>query len=333
LDSYVDFHERDDHILVDEAHVDFVENLNLFQRVYGIANPQKSIVNKLRFLSSLYDLSKFRFDLSINCQVNREVKSDIAMRNIKSKRKIAHGGTLINQRRFQNALTSKFYDELVHSDGDIWRQHISVFDRHLMKETLTGSGCDKRRTLQNLEMTSPFHFGCQYVVLAPGGSDPRKRLNADEYAEIIDFLLESKHADMVVLLGSENEAPLSNDIIESCKSEDVVGLTGKTSLVDYVAIIQNAKLVLSNDSSAGHVANFVSTPFITILGGGHFGMFYPYPENDAVRSIAIFEQMDCFSCNWNCPFINDNKAFPCVERISAGSVIDRIRNEVLETSG
>jgi len=58
----------------------------------------------------------------------------------------------------------------------------------------------------------------------------------------------------------------------------VENLCGTTSLTELVDIISKAKLLITNDSSALHIAACLNTQTICLLMGRHYGRFAPYPK-------------------------------------------------------
>jgi ADP-heptose:LPS heptosyltransferase len=103
-------------------------------------------------------------------------------------------------------------------------------------------------------------------------------------------------------------------------------LAGKTSLPEFVEVIRQARLLISNETSAVHIAAAVKTPSVCILGGGHFGRFLPYPEKVVnCKPVAVFKKMACFGCNWKCnqPH-NVNGCVPCIEQIEMPDVISAV---------
>jgi len=144
-----------------------------------------------------------------------------------------------------------------------------------------------------------------YIVVVPGSSLALKQWPVERFAELsecIHRMLGSK----VIVCGSQSESYLGKRLlalVAGDEAEWIEDWTGKTSLVELVAVIKGSKMLIANDSSAVHIAAAVGTPSFCILGGGHFGRFVPYRiENETTRHIpvAIFHQMVCFGCNLKC---------------------------------
>lgn len=84
----------------------------------------------------------------------------------------------------------------------------------------------------------------------------------------------------IYLLGSPNEKKISDEILEKIgKQGKVKDCTGKSNLIEFVHIINELDFLISNETSAVHIAASVNTPTICISNGNHFGRFNPYPTN------------------------------------------------------
>jgi ADP-heptose:LPS heptosyltransferase len=71
--------------------------------------------------------------------------------------------------------------------------------------------------------------------------------------------------------------------------ERVLNLVGKTSLLDVLYIINNAELLIANESSAPHFAVSLENPnIIVIYNGNSFGRFTPYPKEITDKYHAIY---------------------------------------------
>jgi ADP-heptose:LPS heptosyltransferase len=68
----------------------------------------------------------------------------------------------------------------------------------------------------------------------------------------------------------------------------VANCMGKYSLYETIGIIQNATLVVTNDSGPLHIAMAVATPTICISNGNHFERFCPYPKDMNMPLTVVF---------------------------------------------
>ncbi len=96
-----------------------------------------------------------------------------------------------------------------------------------------------------------------------------------------------------------------------------INLCGQTTIRQTAAIVKRSRLFVGSDSAVGHIACAVGTPNVIVLGGGHFGRFFPYSALTAV----VCHPMKCFQCNWVCKFPRPY----CIQNISSISLSEAIR--------
>jgi ADP-heptose:LPS heptosyltransferase len=178
----------------------------------------------------------------------------------------------------------------------------------------------ENRVVNNLDI--------DYFVVAPGSSWNGKRWDPRNYAALIAGIC-TKYKLKPVICGTRSERELCEKI-EKDSRQYCTNLAGLTSLVDYIEIIRRAKLIISNDSSAAHFAAAVGTPVVCILGGGHYGRFFPYPKDFSRLSMFVVnKKMDCYDCNWVCRHARKHgRPVHCIDSIEFEDVL-RIADEAL----
>ena len=83
-------------------------------------------------------------------------------------------------------------------------------------------------------------------------------------------------------------------------------------------------MLIGNDSASVHVASAVNTPSIAFVGGGHYDHFLPYPSTlpDIYNPSVVEFKMDCYGCNWKCPFqVSSELPVPCINSITLESAM------------
>jgi ADP-heptose:LPS heptosyltransferase len=90
-----------------------------------------------------------------------------------------------------------------------------------------------------------------YAVLAPGARAKARRWSAEAFAALGDALAE--RGLQVVLTGSAEDAPVTAAVAEAMKAA-ATDLGGRTTLGTFGGVIEAARLVVTNDSGASHVA-------------------------------------------------------------------------------
>jgi ADP-heptose:LPS heptosyltransferase len=106
-----------------------------------------------------------------------------------------------------------------------------------------------------------------YVCLHPGASRPERRWPPDRFAATADHL--ARQGLPVVLTGSSGEQPLVHRVVGMMQHRpgcQVVDLAGRTSIGVLGALYRRARLVLTNDTGASHVAAAVRAPSVVVFG-------------------------------------------------------------------
>lgn len=140
-----------------------------------------------------------------------------------------------------------------------------------------------------------------YAVLVPGAGSEMRAWPIARYAEIGRRL--AGEGLRVVVAGGAADAPAAQALQQALPGQ-VEDLTGRTGLGELAALMAGARVVVSNETGAAHIAAAAGAPTVCAMGGGHYGRFMPYEvEAGGGRAPALFpavRRMDCFGCNWSC---------------------------------
>ena len=142
-----------------------------------------------------------------------------------------------------------------------------------------------------------------YYVLCPGAGSPLRCWPVDRFAEIARRIRELTGWSGVVC-GSSSEEGRGIEMCERA-GNGVFNWAGRTSVVELVELIRGARMVLSNETSAVHIAAACNVPAVCVLGGGHYGRFLPYvteSESRLRKTYSVIHRMGCFHCEWHCLF-------------------------------
>jgi ADP-heptose:LPS heptosyltransferase len=168
-----------------------------------------------------------------------------------------------------------------------------------------------------------------YWVLAPGASKAYRRWPKKNFEEIARSIHRLKPDLTCVIVGTKNEYALCAEIANSLFGLNVKNLAGATSVLELLSLITDARLLIGNDSSAGHIAAAVGTPSVIVTGGGHWERCFPYPPEAPIRKhpVAVGFLMPCFGCDWQCVHTErEDQPFPCIEGIRIESVMQAVEN-------
>lgn len=102
-----------------------------------------------------------------------------------------------------------------------------------------------------------------YAIVAPGSSFPRRRWDAERFAEVASRTIVPRGWSVVLVGGPEDQA-LCDRVTARLGSARVLNLAGKTDFIQLAAICANAKCFLGNDSGTGHVAGACGVPTLVV---------------------------------------------------------------------
>jgi len=149
------------------------------------------------------------------------------------------------------------------------------------------------------------------IVICPGAAyGPAKRWPAARFAEV-GRALAKRHAAPIVVMGAGGDAPAAAEVALSIP--DARDLAGKTDLAAFMAVIARARLVITNDSGAMHLAAAFGTPGVAIFGSTEPRLTGPIDPCVRVERFHV----PCSPCFLReCPI-----DFACMERVTAASVL------------
>ncbi len=127
----------------------------------------------------------------------------------------------------------------------------------------------------------------EYVVIFPGAGFQERIWNAENFGKVCRKISES--TDLGILIcGNDSDRKAAEIITKESGSDKIKDLTGKTSLSELINVIANAKLLISNETCAVHIAASVDTKAVCISNGNHIGRFNPYPEDISKNIETIY---------------------------------------------
>lgn len=162
------------------------------------------------------------------------------------------------------------------------------------------------------------------VAIAPGTIWNTKRWPKERFAEVGRRLCELGH--IVVLVGSESDRALCEEIARLAKSDKIINTAGSLSLLESAELIRRSGVIATNDSAPMHMAVAVRTPVVAVFGATvpSFG-FSPYGEADTVVETL---GLACRPCSIHggrsCPI----KTFDCMINIESDRVFSLLQSKL-----
>jgi ADP-heptose:LPS heptosyltransferase len=119
-----------------------------------------------------------------------------------------------------------------------------------------------------------------------------------KFAEVIDRLLSRNKDVKVVLTGSAGEkAHVARlfEFLDEAKKDRIIDLSGALSLEQFLALLLQLPLFLTNDSGPFHLAQVQRTPTVSIWGAGSPDLYGPYGPEKA-RHRVVYKRWPCSPC-------------------------------------
>ena len=125
-----------------------------------------------------------------------------------------------------------------------------------------------------------------YIVLFPGAAAKHRRWSPANFAAVADALHQEYNLPFVVA-GGPDDGPMAEEIIAHAKLAKVHNYAGRTNLLELIALIGKAELLVSNETSAIHIAVGTNVPSVAISNGNHIFRFNFYPEGADAQAITV----------------------------------------------
>lgn len=106
----------------------------------------------------------------------------------------------------------------------------------------------------------------RWLILHPGVSEDKRRYSLDGYGEVASHFINKGYK--VLVTGSSEEKHMAEKVTresgENAGSDNCINLAGKLSLDRFIALIQKAPVVISNNTAPVHIAAAVNTPVVDV---------------------------------------------------------------------
>lgn len=293
--------------------------------------------NPFYYLRIFYYLRRKFFDVVLCPVYSRSFIIDELVRITNAKKKFGFNGDNSNIDLKKKIKNNKFYTRLISSTSkiipEVERNKIFIENLGLklnndLLPKIEIQPVWRKKAIRLLRENG--WNGSKYVAMNPGAGLPHRIWLTEKFGKITNFLLEKGF--IIVFTGGPNEEYLLNDIYKYADKKaknNMLNLIGKTSFEELAGILKNAIFYFGAECGVLHLASAVGCPTICLLGGGHFGRFFPYGDLNKNR-IVYDKNMKCKNDNWACAKSNPNKSAPCIEKITVKDVKKEINNLLKE---
>ncbi len=250
---------------------------------------KKFIRNLIYRFKNLKLISKYGFEIAIQPTYSREFfYGDAVIKASGAKARIGSEGDLSNITKRQKKISDKYYTTLV----PVKKENIFEFFRnkeffeYILKKEIELS----RPSFKLDKRLTKLPTNKYYAIIFPGARSKYRQWPPNKFAEVADYVCK-KYGYNIIIGGSKADKILAEDIKKKSKNLNIIDLTGRITLAQLVQIIKNAKMLISNETVAVHMAVAVGTKTICISTGFHFGRFNPYPIKIFNKAFYVYPQI------------------------------------------
>lgn len=178
----------------------------------------------------------------------------------------------------------------------------------------SGSEASLKEKLTGIDLTGPV------ALLAPGAGRATKRWLPERFGEVGHSL--SGRGFQIILIGGESDRTVCEEVRRYIPGLDA-DLSGLLSLNESLALIRDARILITNDTGVMHMAAAVHTPVVALFGPTTRQLgFFPF----RARSEVIEKYLECRPCSYHgtehCP----KSHFRCMREIESRDVIRAAEN-------
>lgn len=320
-------------LICNHIYADLAREQSCFDEVIEL--DRKAFIRKPIYRFNLLSMIRKRnFIRVIHPVFSREfLYGDSIIRTCGTKERIGSTGDISNSSQYEKKIANRWYTKLISIDSgtkmELKRneEFIRGLDESRINYTAAVPRLEYARKTDWKKFLTKNYIKNGYFIIFPGASWPGKFWPTEKFADISKKI--SKHFNWIpVICGGPGDKELALKI-KNIYTTEILDLTGQTSLPELSALIKNSNILISNDTSAVHMASALNSPCIVLLGGGHFGRFYPYQinkqylSNQTLLPEIIHLGMDCFNCDWDCIY-PIHEPYPCIGNIEVGKVWEKI---------
>lgn len=154
----------------------------------------------------------------------------------------------------------------------------------------------KERAVEKLRSNWKIGHSRKVVAIAPLSDGELRNWKMDYFAELCKRIVVDLSAS-IVLLGTQSQWK-KLDMLTNIDKQAIYNTAGHFSVLESASIVEMADLFIGNDSGFTHIAKALRKKFIGIIGGGCYGLFFPYEGTNDDN--LLFYKLNCFGCEWRC---------------------------------
>jgi ADP-heptose:LPS heptosyltransferase len=268
------------YLLANETSKDLAEYLdgNVVDGFFWYA---ESYFLKFKLVKLLVNLQRLRLHTIIYANYSRKYTTDWLVNNIKAKVKTAVDGDTINEPYSLKLETNHYYTELIQADNTPLHEFLrnkQIFER------ITAEKCPYEKPVietANLKITPN-----NSVVIFTGASSADKKWSPLNFNKLCRLIIAGLKTN-ITIAGGIDELQVAREISDQIPGDQLSNRPG-LNMIELCELIAGAKLLISGDTVAIHLAAALSVPSICIAKGDLYGRFIPYPRAVFDRIVTVF---------------------------------------------
>jgi ADP-heptose:LPS heptosyltransferase len=129
-----------------------------------------------------------------------------------------------------------------------------------------------------------------YACVHPGAQLASRRWPIERFAAVADAL--AAEGVPIVITGSQSEREMARALRRAMKAP-AVNLAGQTTLGSLGALLEKARLLVSNDTGLSHIADALKVPSVVVANGSDVDRWRP---RDRSLHRVLFHPVECRPC-------------------------------------
>jgi ADP-heptose:LPS heptosyltransferase len=225
---------------------------------------------------TLKQLASRRYDLLLSPTYSREFfYVDNMVKLIPAKEKVGSKGDLLLMTAHQKEIGDTYYSRLIELEDEKsfeFYRNKDFFEKFLDEKVMIS-----RPSIELAPRSLSFTLPKNYLLLFIGASDRKRKWSIEKFAHIANYL--SLHYDYTLVLSGGPSDMEDAELFKKYFKKEFVDFVGKTSLFEFLYLLKESKLIISNETSAPHFAVALGVEALIVLSNGnHYGRFNPYPK-------------------------------------------------------
>lgn len=160
-----------------------------------------------------------------------------------------------------------------------------------------------------------------------------RRWPLNKFVTLVERFLFEYERFSIVLTGAKSEKSYSEEFLKLLSPqirERVIDLTGSLSLKQFLVLLSELPLFITNDTGPFHLAKAVNARTISLWGPGSVDLYGPY-QNEKEQHDVVYKRYPCSPCLYiyrtDAGYFCQHKA-PCMEEITSEDIMNLVHRHV-----